>query len=90
MDMTVAHLEVGVRAEQHPLDHPSKVPQVKDIVRLGGGRQEILHRSPVDCHRGLHQHPSVPWEEGQGRPVKAGPAPPVPGPHPGRRGPLSP
>lgn len=78
-EMTVADLQVGVRAEQHPLDHPWEIPQVKDIVWLGGSWQEILHCSFVNCHRCLYHHLSIPWEEGEGRPVKEGPEMRTPG-----------
>lgn len=74
---------MGVRTEQHPLDHPGEVPQVKDVMGLGGRGQEVLHGSSVDRHSGLDQHLPIPREEGEGRPVKERPELRAPDQHPG-------
>lgn len=83
-ETTGADLQVGVRAEQDPLDHPCEVSQVKDIMGLGGSRQEILHGSFVNGHCSLDQHLSVPGEGGEGRPAEEGPELRTSGQCPGR------
>lgn len=72
-EMIVADLQVGVRAEQYPLDHSWKVSQVKDIMRLGGSWQKVFHCSSINCPGSLYHHLSIPQEEEKGRYVKNGP-----------------
>ena len=48
--------KLGRWHQQNATDHPSKVSQVKHIVRLGGCRQEVSYSIFVHTHSGCNQH----------------------------------
>lgn len=56
---------MGVGAQQYPLNHPWEIPKVEDVMWLGGGWQEVLHCSSINCLSSLDQHLPIPWEEDQ-------------------------
>lgn len=42
-----------VWCEKRAADHSSEIPQVKDVMGLGWGWEEVVYGILVDCHGGL-------------------------------------